>query len=73
MDFPSYKILKPDDLADLIRESNSNNLRFCFILGSGASVESGIPSGGVLEMTWMNELAADGAGAAAHPQTAGER
>ena len=30
--------------------------RFCFILGAGASVESGIPTGTELEMRWMNCL-----------------
>ena len=30
--------------------------RFCFILGAGASVESGVPSGTALEMRWMNCL-----------------
>lgn len=40
----------------LVRESESNNQRFCFILGSGASVESGIPTGNNLEMEWMDYL-----------------
>jgi Tetratricopeptide repeat. len=30
--------------------------RFCFILGAGASVESGIPTGTELEMRWLNCL-----------------
>ena len=30
--------------------------RFCFILGAGASVESGVPTGTALEMRWMNCL-----------------
>ena len=41
-------------MIEQIQESNRNGERFCFILGSGASVESGIPSGTTLEMTWMN-------------------
>ena len=40
----------------MIREANGNGERFCFILGSGASVESGIPSGNTLEMRWMDCL-----------------
>lgn len=41
-------------MIEQIQESNRNGERFCFILGSGASVESGIPSGTTLEMAWMN-------------------
>lgn len=37
-------------------EATKNGERFCFILGAGASVESGIPSGNVLGMRWMNYL-----------------
>lgn len=33
--------------------------RFCFILGSGASVSSGIPMGGELERRWMAEMEKD--------------
>ena len=40
-------------LANLMRESAANGQRFCFILGSGASVTSGIPMGRVLEERWM--------------------
>lgn len=63
MDFPAYQILSASDLADKIADSariaesaNGTALRFCFILGSGASVESKIESGGKLEMRWMNYL-----------------
>ena len=45
-------------LAQIIKDSNKG-IRFCFILGSGASVESGIPSGNTLEMNWMREITAD--------------
>ena len=45
-------------LAQIIKDSNKG-IRFCFILGSGASVESGIPSGNTLEMDWMREITAD--------------
>ena len=50
------KCLSVEALADLIRRANQENGRFCFILGSGASVESGIPDGKKLEMDWMNCL-----------------
>lgn len=36
--------------------NNRSNKRFCFILGSGASVNSGIPSGGTLAKDWIIEL-----------------
>ena len=38
------------------KESCENNERFCFILGSGASVESGIPTGLTLAQRWIDEL-----------------
>ena len=51
------RILSTKYLSRLIKESTENSeQRFCFILGSGASVESGIPSGSTLEMRWMNCL-----------------
>lgn len=36
-----------------MRAGTKSGERFCFILGSGASVESGIPTGGTLEYRWM--------------------
>lgn len=54
MTFPKSRILSTQQLVRQIIESNRNGERFCFILGSGASVESGIPSGGALEMRWMD-------------------
>ena len=56
MAFPSCNILTARQLAQTMRESNGNGTRFCFILGAGASVESGIPSGNNLEMRWMDCL-----------------
>ena len=51
------RILSAKYLSRLIKESTENSeQRFCFILGSGASVESGIPSGSTLEMQWMDCL-----------------
>ena len=40
----------------LIESYGNNQNRFCFILGAGASVESGIPTGTELQMRWMNCL-----------------
>ena len=54
MEFPKSKILTTQQLVRLIIESNLYGERFCFILGAGASVESGIPSGNSLEMRWMD-------------------
>ena len=56
MSFPKSKILTTQKLIQMFRESEKKDKRFCFILGSGASVESDIPSGNILEMDWMNCL-----------------
>lgn len=56
MAFPKSKILTTQKLIQMFRESEKKDKRFCFILGSGASVESEIPSGNILEMDWMNCL-----------------
>lgn len=53
--FPESQILTSADLSRIICTSK-NSRRFCFILGSGASVESKIPSGNTLEMDWMDCL-----------------
>lgn len=55
MAFPESQMLTSSDLSRIICNSK-NSRRFCFILGSGASVESKIPSGNTLEMDWMNYL-----------------
>ena len=55
MAFPESQILTSADLSRIICNSK-NSRRFCFILGSGASVESKIPSGNTLEMDWMDCL-----------------
>ncbi len=40
-------------------KSTSSNSKLCFILGAGASVMSGIPSGGTFAKKWRDELLAD--------------
>ena len=40
----------------VVETYRSDQNRFCFILGAGASVESGVPTGTELEMRWMNCL-----------------
>lgn len=51
--FPPSRILTMPQLMRTMRAGVNNGERFCFILGSGASVESGIPTGGTLEYRWM--------------------
>lgn len=51
--FPPSRILTMSQLIRTMRAGINNGERFCFILGSGASVESGIPTGGTLEYRWM--------------------
>jgi Tfp pilus assembly protein PilF len=38
------------------QDKNMPDRPFCWILGSGASVQSGIPTGGKLAMDWLKEL-----------------
>ena len=56
MAFPKSRILSASKFIQVFKESAENKQRFCFILGSGASVDSGIPTGNELEMQWMDEL-----------------
>ncbi len=50
------QIISCKDLARQMVLDNKDGQRFCFILGSGASIESGIPTGYKLEMAWMDYL-----------------
>lgn len=52
----SYRIISANQLVRAIKEGKKNEERFCFILGSGASVSSGIPAGVSLEYDWMKEM-----------------
>ena len=52
----NYRIISTMQLVGAIKEGINNAERFCFILGSGASVTSGIPMGGDLERKWMAEM-----------------
>ena len=56
MGFPESRIISAKRLSQMMKELSESSERFCFILGSGASVESGIPSGSTLEMQWMDCL-----------------
>src|SRR5437016_13244817 len=38
------------------RHDQMSDRPFCWVLGSGASIESGIPAGGTLAMQWLKEL-----------------
>lgn len=52
----SYRIISANQLVRAIEEGKKNEERFCFILGSGASVSSGIPAGVSLQYDWMKEM-----------------
>src|ERR1019366_141117 len=44
-------------LSEFVRQDkNMPDRPFCWILGSGASVQSGIPTGGKLAMDWLKEI-----------------
>ncbi len=58
--FPKSRILSTEQFINTFKIGMKNNERFCFVLGSGASVESGIPMGGTLEMEWMDYLMGEG-------------
>lgn len=51
-----HQVISTNQLVNAIKEGRNNAERFCFILGSGASVSSGIPTGGTLEYQWMKEM-----------------
>lgn len=51
-----HQIISVKQLVRAVQEGKSNAERFCFIIGSGASVLSGIPTGAELEYQWMKEL-----------------
>jgi tetratricopeptide (TPR) repeat protein len=36
--------------------TNTENRKFCFVIGAGASFKSGIPTGGQLAEVWFNEI-----------------
>ena len=55
MDFPKSRIITAKQLAKVYKNA-SDTQRFCFILGAGASVESGIVDGKELEMRWMEKI-----------------
>ena len=49
--FPMGQLVR--DLSDACQ---CNQIKFAFLLGSGASVSSGIPAGGALVERWYREL-----------------
>lgn len=52
----NYQLISITQLIRGIEEGRGNAERFCFIIGSGASVSSGIPTGIDLEYRWMKEM-----------------
>lgn len=55
-EFDKFRIISTRRLSTTMAEGRKNGERFCFILGSGASFESGIPIGTELEKTWMKDM-----------------
>ncbi len=51
-----YRLISIKQLVKAVREGKDNSERFCFIIGAGASVSSGIPAGVTLECDWMREM-----------------
>ena len=51
-----HQIISIKQFVRAVQEGKSNAERFCFIIGAGASVSSGIPMGAELECQWMKEL-----------------
>lgn len=54
--FPKSRIVPSDMLCREMKRLSDMGIRFCFILGSGASVESKIPSGQKMEKVWMDYI-----------------
>ena len=52
-DFPADRVLSTRQLVGAMQRGVANGQRFCFILGSGISAESGIPTGRTLATRWM--------------------
>ena len=42
-----------------VKRLNNDDIRFCFLLGAGASVSSGIPTGWALAERWYNDIKED--------------
>lgn len=55
-EFDNNRIISSKRLSGLMKDARLGKEKFCFILGSGASVESGIPTGINLVKRWMKEL-----------------
>lgn len=52
----NYRLISVNQLVGAIQEGQKNSERFCFIIGAGASVSSGIPAGITLQAEWMKQL-----------------
>lgn len=52
----NHQLISINQLVRAMKEGRENSERFCFIIGSGASVSSGIPAGAALEYQWMKEM-----------------
>ena len=52
----NYRIISTNHFVTTVCEGRRTSERFCFIIGAGASVSSGIPMGVTLEAEWMEEM-----------------
>lgn len=52
----NYRIISTNHFVTTVCEGRRNSERFCFIIGAGASVSSGIPMGVTLEAEWLEEM-----------------
>ena len=59
LNISEYRIISTSQLVRAISEGKNNSERFCFIIGSGASESSGIPTGSELEKNWMEDMEKD--------------
>lgn len=50
------RVMQLPQLVSTLADTKHNDVRFCFVLGSGASFSSGIPTGGRLVDDWLGPL-----------------
>src|ERR1039457_7628427 len=55
------RILKLEQFVRMFKDSvlDKQDIRYCFILGSGASITSGVPSGATLVNWWLTDMHRD--------------
>ncbi len=73
MDIPEKNKLSIAHFISDVIIGGAGKRRLCFILGSGASKTSGIPTGGELEMKWMNHMMSQSEGYQAETRETAKR